>query len=511
MNGFQNVHIRVNDKATGKPTPVRIRFVGSLGGTEAPFGRIQYLREHAPNDMQAEGNVLLPDPNHGKKAFAYIDGSCEIRLPVGSIEVEIHKGPEYLPLITTTNLPQGKLAMRFEIERWTDYRKKGWHSGDTHCYNISPHGALLEGSGEDLAVVNLLAYQQHQRDSSIIPNIVAFSGQQSCLSNADHMVVVNTRNDSELGCLALLNSHRPVFPLQFEEEFHLWNVADWCEQCHRKKGLVIALGFFKLMTTLRQSTLDIPPRPTELLADAILGHFDTFDLDSWADDAMQPWEDLLSAGFRIPLSRGSGKSNVEQRLGDYRTYARLLPDEEFNYKNWIEAVRAGRTFLTNGPLLTLTVDGHEPGDTLNVAEPNQPVTIECHAEGLFPFKTLEVFWNHELIGTATATEEVPLYRATWKDEFRVDQPGFFYARCTGGSINSGESSFAHTSPIYLQAAGKTWRPNIDAIDRLSKLVELGLRWVRAHGKFENEQQYERMAAIYIAAQEELNRRKEGGE
>ena len=43
-------------------------------------------------------------------------------------------------------------------------------------------------------------------------------------------------------------------------------------------------------------------------------------------------------------------------VGLYRTYARL--DEEFSYETWCRAVRAGRTFLSGGPLVTLSVDGY---------------------------------------------------------------------------------------------------------------------------------------------------------
>ena len=41
MSGkLQTVHVRVNDAATGQPTPVRIRFEGPGGEYFAPFGRL---------------------------------------------------------------------------------------------------------------------------------------------------------------------------------------------------------------------------------------------------------------------------------------------------------------------------------------------------------------------------------------------------------------------------------------------------------------------------------------
>src|SRR5262249_10512673 len=137
---------------------------------------------------------------------------------------------------------------RLEIERLHDSRIDGWHSGDIHTEYLSPHAALLEGMAEDLAVVNLQARATTVRPIDdlpyvSIPNIFAFSGQRPCLERPGHMVVVNTLNWHEkLGQLLLLNCHRVVYPLYFGTRADDWTLADWCDQCHRKGGLVISQG-----------------------------------------------------------------------------------------------------------------------------------------------------------------------------------------------------------------------------------------------------------------------------
>ena len=114
---MQTVHVRVNDAATGKPTPCRIRFTDEEGRYYAPFGR---LTEFSTNDGEdVGGNLQL-----GDKKYAYIDGACEIRLPDGVIRVEASKGFEYKPLDETIRLVAGKLALRFTLERWADLRRK---------------------------------------------------------------------------------------------------------------------------------------------------------------------------------------------------------------------------------------------------------------------------------------------------------------------------------------------------------------------------------------------------
>src|ERR1700739_1076951 len=128
---MHTVHVRVNDAATAKPTPCRIRFTDAEGRYYAPFGR---LTEFATGrNQEVGGNVLI-----GMKPHAYINGACEIRLPAGPIHVEIDKGTGYAAQAQQVNVAPGKLALRFTIERWTDRRADGWFSGDARCHFLSP-------------------------------------------------------------------------------------------------------------------------------------------------------------------------------------------------------------------------------------------------------------------------------------------------------------------------------------------------------------------------------------
>src|SRR5206468_16490 len=70
MPKLQTVHVRVNDAATGKPTPCRVRFTDAQGTYYAPFGRLTGFSTARGQDVG--GNVQTAG-----KAFAYMDGSCE--------------------------------------------------------------------------------------------------------------------------------------------------------------------------------------------------------------------------------------------------------------------------------------------------------------------------------------------------------------------------------------------------------------------------------------------------
>jgi hypothetical protein len=114
-------------------------------------------------------------------------------------------------------------------------------------------------------------------------------------------------------------------------------------------------------------------------------------------DRLTDWYALLNAGFRIPLVGGSGKDSNRILLGGMRTYARLQPSEEFTYQKWIEAVRAGRTFVSNSPLLSFTVNGQDPGGTITLASTGSTVRIHAEARSVIPFVQLELLANGAVI------------------------------------------------------------------------------------------------------------------
>jgi hypothetical protein len=497
---MHTVHVRVNDAATGRPTPCRVRFTDAEGRYYAPFGR---LTEFATGrNQEVGGDVLI-----GAKPHAYIDGACEVRLPAGQVHVEIHKGPEYAPQRLEVPLGPGKLALRFAVERWADLRADGWYSGDVRCHFLPPHAALLEAGAEDLAVVNLLALECEApgpfgRSFPALPNLLAFSGQRPALEGDGRLVVVNTLNwHPILGYLSLLNCHRIVYPLRFGGPGGRddWTMADWCDQCHRKGGLVV------WAKTTHESA---GSRFGEPLADLVLGKVDAFEIDAYEDspfDVLPDWYALLNAGLRAPLVGGSGKESNGMVLGAMRTYARLRPGEEFTYKNWVEAVRAGRTFATNAPLVTLSVEGREPGDVVRAGPDAVRLRVRAEARSAVPFDRLEVIADGRVAAESTAGGSSCVLEA----EIPAASSGWLAARCTGDRQLLGRPAnqrvFAHTSPVYVEVEGKPMRPDAASVSRFAAELGRMLEWVAREARCDDRQR-QRLAGVFEAARQELQRR-----
>ncbi|HET6575023.1 MAG TPA: CehA/McbA family metallohydrolase [Fimbriiglobus sp.] len=481
------VHLRINDAATGKPTPVRLRITGPDGTYYAPLGRSTEFARGRNEDVG--GNLCV-----GRERFAYIDGSCEVRLPAGvPLRVQATKGPEYEPLDQTVILGPGKMALRFALKRWSDLRADGWHPGDTRAHFLSPHTAALEAAAEDVAVVNLLACAQPfpSLDGTLypgFPNLTAFSGQQPALQTDSALVAVNTLNvHPVLGSVGLLHSHRVVYPLAFgDDDTDDWSVCDWCDQCHRKNGLTVWADPFN-------------PSGGEALAALVLGKIDAVEFDGRPRKLplVPLWYRLLNAGFRIPIVGGSGKDSNAIPLGTPRTYAKLNPGEPLTYSAWIEAVRAGRCFATNGPLLHFDADGKGPGETLDLSGPEVPVRVRATADGLGRFDRLELLAGEQVIASSDARPDGSRWSAAVEATYNVTEPGWVSARCIGGA-NPTQPVFAHTAPTYLRLAGQ-YRRETTSRTALRRMVDQTREWVELHGRFTEEKHKRHLLDLCDAA------------
>lgn len=499
------VHVRVNDAGTGQPTPCRVRFASLDGEYFPPLG---HLAEFATGSNEDVGGNLLWE----SKQYAYIPGTCEVPLPAAPLRVEITKGPEYKPITQEVALKPGQLTLRFALERWIDMRRERWHSGDTRVHYLRPQAALLEGAAEDLAVVNLLACETeilgHEprptapdlpaaklRSYTSLSNLIEFSGQKPIVQiPGQTMVVVNTHNrHAVLGSLGLLFCHRVIFPLRFgapHGKDH-WTLSDWCDQCHRKGGLVIWTD-----------RLEEPPNHYfgEALANLILGKIDAIERPF----SRRTWHGFLNCGFRVPLVGGSGKDSNRVALGHVRTYARLRPDQEFNYLNWIEALRAGRTFVTTGPLLTFTVNEMDPGSFLDLPKPGTKVRIRAEVRSPTPVDWLEIVANGKVVATTQA--DGPSANSRIVADVPMTASGWIGARCWGRLNNVSQLRvLAQTSPVYLQVASQPHKPDLETLDNLTQRLDKALTWVRFEARCDTDQHRDQLARIIRLARDELVR------
>lgn len=490
------LHVTVRDADTGKPTPVRIHFSGPHGEYYAPHGHHEVINTNWFEDYGADVQL-------GGMPYAYVHGRFQTELPVGDVYVEIVKGFEYAPVRRKLRIAPGQRELDLSIGRATNLRRDGWVTADTHVHFISPHTAWLQGQGEGLNLINLLASQWGR----LFTNFGDLTGEPG-VDKDETLVWVGTENRNHiLGHMSLLGTHGlPVLPLCTggPQEAYIGDpdylpLTEWADLNRARKGVVIRPHF--------------PAPNTENPVQIVLGKLDAVELRNFGDPAaglgtfsITEWYRYLNCGYRVAAVGGTDKMSAGMPVGGVRTYARLDRNRPFNFGNWAEAVRKGRTFTTSGPLIDLTVDGHGIGDVIRLRGGSGTVEMQAEASCVWPLQRLEIVVNGQVVAMADA----PKGRAKLTLKHRMALPGscWIAARCGSGLLQHHCWPMplgAHTSPVYVAVPGSELFNSSDATYMLT-LIEGGMTYLDTLSVRYDAQRHRRIRAVYEQAHAELHRR-----
>jgi hypothetical protein len=223
----------------------------------------------------------------------------------------------------------------------------------------------------------------------------------------------------------------------------------------------------------------------ELVADAALGVVDSVDLISPFNDegAVFLYHRLLSCGLRLAATAGTDAFLSFSHLdvasnppGWGRVYAQL-GDQPLSVAAFKQAIRAGRTVVTNGPWLTLEVNGHGPGAVLDLAAGDR---LDVHARVQGPgAEHLTLVGPDGVMAAGDAASDLRL------ETTPEGGPTWIAAVARGGSHphTLDRSVLAHTSPVYVDVDGRRVARADDARWCLAFLDTLE-QFVDQHGHFD---------------------------
>ena len=462
------VHVTVVDDDTGQPVPCRVHFRSPEGVPYQPHGHHNQVN----SNLGTWHNDVGGDIRLGQITYACIDGTCQGWLPRGEVIVDATRGFEYEPLRTRVHIEPGQRELTLRLKRWTNMNAQRWYSGDSHVHFLSPQGAHRESQCEDLNVVNLLQSQW----GSLFTNTEDFTGGVSASPRGDSLVYVSQENRQHfMGHMILWGLKKPVMPWCSDglNEAELGGtmditLADWADQCHAQGGWVINPHF---------------PNPNgEPAALVATGRLDAIEMIRQTPYNHFEYYRYLNCGYRLPLVGGTDKMSNDVPVGLYRTYARLPDDAEFTYDNWCRSVASGRTFLSGGPIIHFSVDGHEIGDTVSMSGPGT-LEVEAWAESIFPIHRLEIVQQGRVVASAESKEGTR--RLEVKEKLTVDSHTWLAARCGGPEYYGPyhidamtRGIFAHTSPIYVACGGEWWMFDKATAQYMLTLIDGDLSYIR---------------------------------
>jgi len=497
--------LKTIDVATNKPVTARISLVQEGGKFQAPPTAIYRTLGSTPH--------------------FYCSGEARWDLPAGGYMLRAWRGPEYRPVSLSFKVEPGKPAEQIvRLERYANPAAEGWYSGENHIhanygygewYN-SPATMLEQCAGENLRVCNFMVANS---DTDGIFDREFFRGQVDPLTSDETILYWNQEFRSTIwGHMTLVNLRQLVEPIMtgFADTTNPWDVptnSDIADRAHWQPGNVRysqnSFNWQKAHVNYTHIAFN-PDDPYDgaysgkgIPVDVALGKIDSVDINLSYAASTKVWHRLLNCGFHLPASAGTDcfLNRIRSALpGGDRVYVKI--DGPLTYAAWIEGLRAGRSFVSNGPVLEFRVNGRLAGETISRGAPGE-VEVTGKAVSQFPLERVELIQNGAVVASLPLTDDK--LSATIDQKIKFARTGWISLRAQGkGHRDHPQATLeAHANPVYVNVEGTKPATREDAefflnwIDRLSLALRLRDRAPNKELRQHIEAQLEAARAVYV--------------
>jgi TolB protein len=459
------LHLTVRDEH-GVATPARVAVTDAGGRFHAPARAWMHHAEFDRNEYPFEAR------------YFHTAGEELIEVPAGIVSVEVMKGLARQPVRRSIAIDAGatvELPVVLPPGRWPDGPGRHWVSADVHVhmnygghYRNTPAHLVLQAQAEDLDIVENLIVNKEQR----YPDI-AYSGRGVDPASTAGTLVVHGQefHTSYWGHLGLLGGHGPTllpgyagYPNTAAASLYPMN-ADVADLAHAQGALVGYVHPFE--EDPRPLTHPAHTDADELPVDVALGKVDYMEIVSFADHQATAgvWYRLLNLGFHVPAAGGTDAmadyATLRGPVGLNRVYA-SIPAGPLASAAWLEALKEGRTFATNGPLLDFSLAGSPIGATLQL-ERARKVAFYARLMSVVPVDHAQIVCNGHVVRDLT-----PRSHGTTLDvggTLPLEASGWCVLRAFSAGAEYpilDNFVYATTSPIYVVIGAEQPRSPDDA-------------------------------------------------
>lgn len=474
--------LRVID-SDGKPLAARVFVTGADG------------RAYAPDDawMYADDSFTRSERPFEAHYFDTI-GTSEVAVPTGTVQVAIMRGFEFgFEQRQVEIKADASSNLTVQLRSSLPYEPAEWVSGDVHVhmnyagtYRNTPAHLVEQAAAENVTMIENLVVNKEQR----FPDIAFFSPQLDAASNLDHLLLhgqeFHTSYWGHLGLLGL--NHNLIlpgysgYPNTPASSLYPANtqVAD---MAHAQGALV---GYVHPLESVPDPSKD-DPLTYELPADVALGKVDYIEVVGFADhkSTAEVWYKLLNCGFRLPTAAGTdfmgNYASLRGPIGLNRVYAEMKPGP-LKIAPWLESIKAGRTFATNGPLLRFELGGKTAGGEVHLGN-KQEVPFKVALRSIVPLDHLQIVCNGKVARDIDLKADRKSVEAT--GTVVLDGTGWCVLRAFSGQAEYPILDlypYATTSPVYVSIAGAPLYSPADAayfvawVDRLIAAARSNTSW-----------------------------------
>jgi len=441
------VHLTVMDGSTRQLMPARI-----------------HLRDAAGKPQRAGASPFWHD-------HFVCDGRATLELPAGGYSFEMERGPEfaqakgsfYAVENATTNIT-------VTLNRIANLAAEGWWSGETHVHRATRNAELLMRA-EDLNVAQFITWwnKSNPWTNAPLPTPlpVKFDGNRFY-----HHLAGEDERDG--GALLYLGLSEPLDITSGERHFPSSLVFAKRARARGATWLDAEKPFWwDFPLWLAHDVAD-----TVGIANNHMHRGGVLDSEAWGrprDKAVYPGpqgngrytQDIyyraLNCGLRMPPSAGSASGVLPNPLGYNRAYVQV--EGELTYEKWREGLKAGRSFVSNGPLLRCRANGEFSGQVFR-SGPALEIRLEGKLDSRDPIAIVELVQNGQ-------AERIRL-----PHRFTAHESGWFLVRAITDVTNT--FRFASTAPWYVEIGGRPMKPGADSAqffvdwsrERIAKLNSL---------------------------------------
>jgi hypothetical protein len=417
-----------------------------------------------------------------------------VRLPSGKYKITVERGKEYFPQTKSVNIGSEPVKLVIPLKRWIDMAELDWYSGDTHVHRTLEELPNVQ-LAEDLNVSFPLLYwvtKAFQPPSTgdksinkkIQPRLIVVDKTHVIypLNTEYEIFSVNGKNHT-LGAFFVLN-HKSVL------QEGVPPVVSIAKKSRQEGGLleldkhnwpwsmmlipIMNIDLFELANNHLWRTEfafsqfgEAPPEFMEVETD-----MKGFTERGWIEYGFNNYYVLLNCGFNLRPTAGTASGVHPVPLGFGRVYVKI--ESGFDYDMWIQGLNEGRSFITTGPMLFVTINGFDPGHVFRQsAENTATYSVIGTAKSIYPLECIEIIVNGRVAGTVEAENvEMPsgAYSSRINENINVVTSSWIAIRCFERRTD-GRFRFAHTSPFHMKVEGKPLQTRKAEVDFLIRRIQ----------------------------------------
>jgi hypothetical protein len=192
----------------------------------------------------------------------------------------------------------------------------------------------------------------------------------------------------------------------------------------------------------------------------------------WIQFGLENYYALLDCGFHLRPTAGTASGVHPVPLGFGRVYVHL--DGGLDARSWLEGLNAGRSFVSTGPMLFASLNGHHPGHRFEQTVGTSPdYRLAGTAVSAVPLARIEIIKNGEAaltIPPANRPTERGAFQSPLDASLKVQTTSWIAVRCFEDRPD-GRVRFAHSGPFHINVSGKPLRPRKEEIEYLIRRVD----------------------------------------